>query len=285
MGVFPSLTAAGPARARKNLVCAFVEYFDDLEDSVADGQTCELIRRLGDVAVNHNRDIEYLGRYFFAVFCAFILNTVPVMFWTIGHIVENPDLLARIRAELAEAVGPQLDSETSGPRVALDVGLVREKCPLLISTLNEVLRCVGASTSTLLVQEDICIDDQYLLRKGALVQITATAVHSDPNIWGSDVAEFKPERFLKPNNVHPSAFRTFGGGGTLCPGRHLASDEVLSFTVMFLHTLNAELSPDTPILPRKDDTDMLSILKPKGDIELILSRRQCMEKTSWSIGK
>lgn len=270
MGVFPSLTAAGPARARQRLVQAFIEFFED--DFTANGETCEFIRQLGDVARGYNRDVEYLARYFFAVFCAFAINTVPVTFWTIGHIVENRELLARIKMELAEVVG--IDE----PRISLDIAAVRERCPLLMSAFNEVLRYVGASTSTLIVHEDVYIDDQYLLTKGALVQISATAVHSDPDIWGPNAADFDPERFLKPSKVHPSANRTFGGGSTLCPGRHLASDEILVFTAMFLHTFDVEFAADTTRLPRRDGTNMLSITKPIEDLELRLSRRHVMEK-------
>ena len=278
MGVFPSLTAARPARARRRLVQAFKEFSEN--SSTANGETSEFIRQLDDVACRFNRDADYRARYFFAIFCAFIINTVPVIFWTIGHIVENRVLLARIRAELAEVVH---SAGTGESRLSVDVAALRERCPLLVSTSNEVLRFVGASTSTLIVHEDVYIDDRYLLTKGALVQISATAVHSDPDVWGPNAANFDPERFLKPGKVHPSAFRTFGGGSTLCPGRHLASDEILVFTAMFLHSFDVGFTADTPCLPKRDDTNMLSITKPKRDLALRLSRRQGMEKASWGV--
>ena len=278
MSLFPSLRAAGPSRARQRLVQAFTEFFQD--DPTANGEICDFLRQVAGVARRYNRDVEYLARYFFAIFCAFLINTVPVTFWTIGHIVENPELLARIRAELAEVVGPMAEAEAGEPRHSFDVTAIRERCPLLMSTFNEVLRYVGASTSTLIVHEDVYIDEQYLLTKGALVQISATAIHSDPDVWGPNAADFDPERFLKPSKVHPSANRTFGGGSTLCPGRHLAADEILVFTAMFLHTFDVEFTAETPRLPRRDDTDMLSITKPTEDLMLRLSRRRATEKAS-----
>ena len=282
MGVFPSITAAGPAKARQRLVQAFMDFFEDPDTN---GETCEFIRRLGDVARGYNRDVEYLGRYFFAIFCAFIINTVPVTFWTIGHVVENEELLARIRGELAEVVMPMAaGEEDGGSRIGIDAAAIRERCPLLMSASHEVLRYVGASTGNLIVHEDVYIDDQYLLKQGALVQISATAIHSDPHIYGPDAAAFDPERLLKPSKVHPSAYRTFGGGSTLCPGRHLASDEILAFIAMFLHTFDVEfMTKNTPRLPRRDDTNMLSITKPRKDLPLRLSRRRGMEKASWAI--
>ena len=278
MGVFPSLTAAKPARARRRLIRAFKEFSE--HSSTVKGETSEFIRQLDNVACRFNRDADYRARYFFAVFCAFIINTVPVLFWTIGHIVENGVLLARIRAELAEVIQ---SAETGESKLRVDVAALRERCPLLVSTSNEVLRFVGASTSTLIVHEDVYIDDRYLLTKGALVQISATAVHSDPDVWGPNAAHFDPERFLKPGKVHPSAFRTFGGGSTLCPGRHLASDEILVFTAMFLHSFDVGFDAKTARLPRRDDTNMLSITKPKRDLALRLSRRRGMENASWGV--
>ena len=285
MGVFPSITAAGPAKARQRLVQAFIEFFED--DSMANGEMCEFIRQLGDVARGYNRDVEYLGRYFFAIFCAFIINTVPVTFWTIGHIVESRELLARIRAELAEVVTPLMAGEEEGgdsSRIGFDAATIRERCPHLMSASHEVLRYVGASTSTLIVHEDVYTDDdRYLLKQGALVQISATSIHSDPNIWGPDAAAFDPQRLLKPSKVHPSAYRTFGGGSTLCHGRHLASDEILVFTALFLHSLDVEfVTGTTPRLPRRDDTNMLSITKPREDLLLRLSRRRGVEKGAWA---
>lgn len=281
MGVFPSLTAAKPARARRRLVQAFKESSE--HGSTANGETSEFIRQLGDVARRFNRDADYRARYFFAIFCAFIINTVPVIFWTIGHIVENRVLLARIQAELAEVVQSAGIGES---KLTVDVAAIRERCPLLVSTSNEVLRFVGASTSTLIVHEDVYIDDRYLLTKGALVQISATAVHSDPDVWGPNAAVFDPERFLRPGGkVHPSAFRTFGGGSTLCPGRHLASDEILVFTAMFLHGFEVGFAGagTAARLPQRDDTNMLSVTKPKRDLALRLARRQGMEKASWGV--
>jgi cytochrome P450 len=102
----------------------------------------------------------------------------------------------------------------------------------------------------------------YHLAANAIVQISGGTMHSDPRIWGQDVGEFNPLRFhslpastqrgslhnTNPSNTdpkgtktkpdtktdtnpekerrtmtHPAAFRAFGGGKTLCPGRHFAT--------------------------------------------------------------
>lgn len=103
----------------------------------------------------------------------------------------------------------------------------------------------------------------FYLRKGGVVQIAGGAMHADARIWGRDAGAFNPGRFLNggmgakgteydpsggpaageeegrqgrgnrggvedgPAPVHPAAFRSFGGGKTVCPGRHFATGEIL----------------------------------------------------------
>jgi cytochrome P450 len=217
------------------------------------------------------------------IFSAFLLNTVPVMFWTISHVTERADLLASIRTELNNVARESVSTDGIRKRY-LDIGSIRKHCPLFLSTFQEILRYVGASTSTFFVQDDVWLDDTYFLVKGSLVQIPAIAVHSDRNIWGPSATAFDPERFLKgpPNQVHPSASRTFGGGGTLCPGRHLASDEVLEFTALFLSTFKVELEAESD-RPRRDETGMLSVIKPRNDILLRLTRYPTMGNVVWGV--
>jgi cytochrome P450 len=168
----------------------------------------------------------------------------------------------------------------------LDIAVVRNECPLLVSTFEETLRYVSASTSTMIIHEDVWLDDRYLLTKSALVQIPATAVHSDATIWRPNAISYNPERFCESIigriHVHSSADRTFGGGNTLCPGRHLASDEVLGITVLFLSTLRVELEAKSG-QPRRDEINMLSVMKPKGELLLSLTRFTPVEKVKRAV--
>lgn len=289
IGFLPSLTAAGPARARQRLTEAFAQFVQD--ESAVEGAS-ELIRALRRVAMAHDRDAEYLARYLLALFSAFILNTVPVAFWTLAHIYNDSTLLRQIRGELDHVVRK---TTTAEGRIQLDLDMpaIRaQKCPLFTSTFREVLRYVGASRGIMVVHEDVWIEshqERYLLRKGAQVQIAATAIHADPEIWGVDAATFDPGRFLPEtalrgkDKVHPAAHRTFGGGSTLCPGRHLATDEVLALAAMFLTSFDMEpVDGDNSLLPSRNERDMTPIVKPMSDIKVRLSRRATMENILWS---
>ena len=74
-----------------------------------------------------------------------------------------------------------------------------------------------------------------------LLRILSSA---DYNTWGGDADEFKPERFMPKTKtktktaeaprIHPAAFRPFGGGTILCPGRTFAYNVVVAFVAVML---------------------------------------------------
>ena len=115
-------------------------------------------------------------------------------------------------------------------------------------------------------------------------------IHADPENWGIDAEKFNPDRFLKeshsPESNHstrkrppPAAFRAFGGGTTLCPGRHFATNEVLAVTAMF--ALRYDLMPvkGTWSLPKTENTNMtLSIMEPDTDFEVDVFVRKGFEE-------
>ncbi|KAK7997520.1 aminotransferase class I and II domain-containing protein [Apiospora arundinis] len=63
--------------------------------------------------------------------------------------------------------------------------------------------------------------------------------HTDHDVWGDYVDAFNHRRFLREpsgggrsQSVNPFAFRAFGGGTTLCPGRHFATTEMMVLTAL-----------------------------------------------------
>ena len=97
-----------------------------------------------------------------------------------------------------------------------------------------------------------------MLKKDAVVQIPSHFLHHDQGIWGDSVQEFQPRRFMqymvnangsaangpatKTPHLNRAAFRAFGGGSSLCPGRHFAMTELLSYVAMA--TMRFDLVPE-----------------------------------------
>lgn len=184
----------------------------------------------------------------------------------------------------------------------ISINALKTKVPLLISVFREVLRLTAPLQSVRVVLEDTVVADQYLLKKGSIVQIPTGVVNLDRTTWGNDAHEFNPRRFEKSVNgtitdsrsatgkddmVHPAASRSFGGGRSLCPGRHFAQMEIVGFTAMMLLGFDLESAdrmtmelPGTIIglLP-------ISIPRPKQDLKVNICRREGMESVKWAFAK
>ncbi|KAL9636434.1 MAG: hypothetical protein Q9164_002819 [Protoblastenia rupestris] len=110
-------------------------------------------------------------------------------------------------------------------------------------------------------------------------------IHKDPSIRESDVDEFNPRRFMTlraENGERPTkaAFRAFGGGTTLCPGRHFATNETLAVVAMFV--LRYDMTPTAEAgwkLPETNNTNVAAvIMKVDTDIEVEISQRKELEE-------
>lgn len=131
--------------------------------------------------------------------------------------------------------------------------------------------------STRLVMEDTIISD-YTFRKGAVVKCPIRPHHWDPDIWGPDVEEFVPDRFIRdPGNGlmrgDAKLVRPFGGGASLCPGRFFASYEVLSFVGALLFKYDIKLAEGARIPQPNLNAPTLGISSPINDVEVVITKR------------
>ncbi|KAK8863043.1 cytochrome P450 [Apiospora arundinis] len=275
MWPWPSFTAGAATRGREKAVYALQKHLEG-HGAAAEGY-CELVRNAAEIIRRHDMSIEFAARYHIALLAAFVINTVPAAFWMIGHIASDKQLAATIQDELDQVV----ESLSCGA-LTVSTDRMRAQCPILVSVCQEVLRLIGSSNSTFFVHEDVVLDGRFLLKQGSILQVPAVAIHSNPEIWGPNAQVFKADRFLKPERVHPSANRTFGGGSTLCPGRHLALNELLLMATLLFHTYDVQLSAKTPRLPAQHMTDVLSVIRPASELLLTISRRPGMEKAVWT---
>lgn len=219
-----------------------------------------------------------------------VANTVPSAFWVIYRIFSDPEVLAQCRNEVAKSV------QYSGESATIDLSYVLSSCPILLSTYHEVFRYHGIANSVRVVSEDHLLDGKYLLKKGGLVMMSARAQHSNPAVWGDDVAEFNHMRFVKKaggKQRTAAAFRGFGGGVTLCPGRHFATSEILLLATLLL--LRFELRPADGregekkkargwVLPSTEKSSQAEAMEqPDEDIRIELVPRPEAKGKKWGI--
>ena len=225
------------------------------------------------------------GRLEVGVLLGILANTIPSVFYMIVHIFSDPDLLQDIREEIEATSVSYVTGETAR---YLRILTMREKCVLLYSTFQELLRVHALGSSVRFVREDILLQDRYLLKKGMVVQMPMAVMHFDLSAWGADVKEFQARRFLKLRNdtkeykTNATAYRPFGGGASLCPGRHFVTLEAMALAACLLLRFDIVPVEGKWKIPRQKQESMATnVFPPEEDIRVKLRKRQGYENVKW----
>ncbi|KAI9649219.1 hypothetical protein NHQ30_001787 [Ciborinia camelliae] len=241
MQLFPSILAKESLQAREYMTRAFNKYFENGGHHAGSA----LIKARFDHSTEHKVPVDDISRFEVGNTIGLITNTSPTAFWMAYHLYSDPAVLEDCRQELSKVLFDETHTTNSGETIKvriLDMSRVKIDCPILLSTLQEVLRVHTIGTSTRMVMKDHLLDGKYLLKKGSTLMIPGPVQHTSTSAWGPNVSEFNHLRFLPENKRHNAiSFRGFGGGTTLCPGRHFASTEILAFIALLI--LRFDITP------------------------------------------
>ena len=282
VGFLPSITARKPVKAREKLIDAIEAYYR--AGGVQDASS--LARNRYQIGVDHGISVHDVARYEVGGSLAILLNTAPATFWTLLLLHSHSGLVRDIRKEIDACTETTL-AENGSPLKTININSLKESCPLLLSSYQEVIRYRTMGTSVRMVMEDTYLD-QWLLKKGAMLQIPSRVIHQDTDLWGATAAEFNPRRFLpeeKPNRPRDICFRGFGGGKTLCPGRHFATNEVLAVVAAFIARFDMKPAEgDGWEIPTAENTNLAAVvMEPDRDILVEIETRQGFENVEWAI--
>jgi cytochrome P450 len=179
-------------------------------------------------------------------------NALTFTFWLLAR---HPDVLARLRAEVDQAVGP-------GRLPAIDD---LDALPYTRMVVAESMRLYPPAW----IQGRQAIQDLELagqrVRRGQVVFVSQWVTHRDPR-WWPDPERFDPERFAPPAaSARPRwAYFPFGGGSRLCVGEAFAWAEAVIVVAVIASRWDLELADPGPVPLEPGIT-----LRPAGAVRAI----------------
>ena len=287
VGILPKIASRKARKALRACAERFIEY----GETGGYENAHYVVKARNDAHIQHGISRLERAKLDAGLGLAFNVNASITAFWMLSNAYSRPELLARLRVEVQ-------NNALSQPGT-LSFGRLRDSCPGLYSLYRETLRYYASFSSIRWVDADTMIANRYLVRKGTILQMVGAALHQDKAIWGPDAEEFNPDRFLRntngtrtkadgtfddKSNVPPAAFRSFGGGRHMCPGRHFAAAEILSLSAVMILGFDMETVEGTAWNPPPDRKRFpTSVEKPSQKLMVRMHRRQGYENVQWKL--
>lgn len=243
-----------------------------------------MIPEMFKMNTGHGLSLGEAAKLEMATSLAMLSSGAITAFWLTFHIASDAGALRACRDELVGLVCKEVETPTGTAKV-VDVSEVKHKCPTLMAMWHETLRYHSTVINIKKVQNDTVLADRYQLKKDAIVMIPGTAVHHDVETWGPEASSFDHTRLATTEGrkklASTTAFRPFGAGTTMCPGRHFSMNAILSLVAMVLLQFDVSPVDGTWSMPTKKKADMWNAMpKPDSDVPVRITRRSS-SGTEW----
>ncbi|KAI1868825.1 hypothetical protein JX265_006804 [Neoarthrinium moseri] len=184
----------------------------------------------------------------------------------IWYIAKNPHIKRRLVEALVQAF-----PDPNTPMKILDL----EAIPYLAACIRESLRMASPVQGRLprIVPgkgADPLIVDGKVVPPGTVVGISSYTMHRSPEVWGDDVLEFNPDRWMGEEGKHLDSYLvTFSKGIRSCIGQNLAFAEL--FLTMGMLYRNFEITVD-PISDNFEVLDFFTLQVPEPGLVLHMKK-------------
>lgn len=113
------------------------------------------------------------------------------------------------------------------------------------------------------------------------VYVEQSIIHLDPSIWGEDVMEFKPSRWIDDAGqfITPAkgTYLPWSGGPRICPGMKMAQVEFVAAFVTLFRSAQCEPLPTMGLEKPEDPKARLQDIMAKSIAKLTLTVRDAKE--------
>lgn len=183
-----------------------------------------------------NKNVQLVLDNIKAVFFGGHETTATTTTFTLMLLAHHPEWQKRVRDEVVDICAGQIPNAD-----------MLNKMKTLTMVIHETLRLYpGAPFSNRETAEEMKFGN-YVIPKGVNIWVPVSTLHHDPEIWGEDAGEFKPERFA--NGISsacklPNLYMPFGLGLRSCLGQNFAMTELKIILSLIILKFTLSLSPD-----------------------------------------
>ncbi|RAH69240.1 cytochrome P450 [Aspergillus aculeatinus CBS 121060] len=278
----PPLLAPGLHSDRKRTIAALAVYLD-LPDSQRKN-TAWIFGAMNSELTNLGLPASDRAGLIMMICWAINNNAHYIAFWMFAHILCDANLKTAVISEI-NACFPN-PSATSGGSASpptddyqgCDMDKLVTGCPQLNALWAEALRLYNFSTAVRKAVDDCSVNHNgqtFNIRKGQQVFGPVRNFHrTDGSIFGDATTAFDHTRFLRDPKIRQAKeYFPFGGGHTLCPGRHFAEREIYLLVALTLRRFEVTVVGDHPTVPPINyDMPALAAAAPKGELFVTLRR-------------
>lgn len=175
-------------------------------------------------------------------------GTFTTIEWAMSELFRHPHAIRRLQEEIESVIGKHRKVNES------DLASMK----YLQCVVKETLRLYPAGPLTLPRESvgAVTVAGYYIPNK-TLLMVNLWAMGRDPNLWGADASEFKPERFMEEEYIDftgQSDFKMlpFGAGRRGCPGYPMAIPIVELTLAQLLHVFDWRVEGDPSQLDMKE---------------------------------
>lgn len=206
-------------------------------------------------------------------------NTTQAIFWILSLQLQRPEGLTHLVKEIDAVRAEWLENNPSVKDETHCQWILEGSFPLLVSAIQEGLRYATASYPIRVVEKDTVLGG-YLLSKGDHVICNTRLTHFDEDIHPNS-SEFIPDRYIRytrftkggrsvTNHTMP-----WGGGISICGGRHFAQGELKIFIAILLTVATIEIDPSSSERPKVNYASFgAGVVHPIGDLLVQVTKRE-----------
>ncbi|KAI0074927.1 cytochrome P450 [Panus rudis PR-1116 ss-1] len=221
-------------------------------------------------------------------------NAIWALYWVIALMLDQPHGLTPLISELDSALSTWTSQNPTTPLTShtFKQYIDSSPLPLLTSAINEALRVSTSTFSIRRVVEPTRLGG-YTFEKDDVLICSTRSVHLDEEVH-LDAGKFVVDRYVTENgdgdgkNANrragsgvkdgkkvPNHSMPFGGGVSMCEGRHFALGELKIYLAMLLTYVDIQPDPKSSARPSFNMGRLGGgIMPPVGDVQVIIRKRE-----------